>query len=341
MGQKKDVTLEDIARELGISIVSASNALKGKKGVREELRRQVSEKAEEMGYQLPQPSARRITKCYCIGVVIAERYVKEYPSFYMETYRQVAQLVTKQGSLTVLEIVDLDKELMQIPFQLFLDVQVQGIIFIGEMNMDFILSVKAAGAVPVVCIDFYSTEKGMDYLVTDSFGGMQLMTQRLVDAGHKDIGFVGNPHATNSIMDRYMGYCKVLKLNGLTERRDRVLCDREINGYVIDFELPQELPTAFVCNCDKSAYVLIEKLNRLGLRVPEDISVVGFDGFDSSAGRRPEGLELTTYESDQKAMAQIGVNTLMKRIEKNTKPENIRTVEGRVREGNTVGRCTR
>lgn len=336
MGQKKDVKLEDIAEELGVSIVSVSNALNGRKGVGAKLRERVLQKAEELGYQSPQSGERRAVKSYRVGVIIAERYVREYPSFYMEVYKEVAQAVTKQGSLVVLEIVDIEKEKMEYTFELFRNAEVQGIILIGEMNPEFIDRIRKKCRIPMVCVDFYSVAKGMDYIVTDSFRGTSALTQMLIDAGHTEIGFIGTPRATNSIMDRYMGYCRTLEENGLEEKKEWLVFDREEDGYgyIFDLELPETLPTAFVCNCDKVAYQLIDKLEKKGIHVPKDISVVG---FDHSYPPGSEGMELTTYESDERAMAQISVNTLMKRIEGRGKPEGVRTVEGGVVEGDSIG----
>ena len=335
MGQKKDVKLEDIAYELGVSIVSVSNALKGKKGVGEKLRRKILDKAEEMGYTITLDAEKKKEATYRIGVIIAERYVKEYPSFYMDIYKEIAQAVTRQGSFVVLEIVDMEKEKLNYSFSFFRDAKVQGIILVGEMNPGFIKRVKLQNSVPIVCVDFYSVEQNMDYIVTDSFRGMEAVTQRLIDAGHDDIGFIGTPGATNSIMDRYMGYCKAMAVNGKEEKPDRVIFDRNEDGYDywINFELPKNLPTAFVCNCDKTAFCLIDKLKERGIRVPEDISVVGFDHSYTDVNNT---LELCTYENDEKAMAQISVNTLIKRINGKGMPEGVRIVEGRVVEGNTV-----
>lgn len=340
MGQKKDVKLEDIARELGISIVSVSNALKGKKGVGDELRRRVLNKAEELGYQKTQVPAKKDTKSYNIGIIIAERYVKMYPSFYMDIYRQAAQEAARQGSLAVLEIVNAEKEKINDSVRLFSSIDIQGILIIGEMNPVFIRDVKEKNSVPVVCVDFYGEEKGMDYIVTDSFHGMQMVTQRLIDAGHRDMAFIGTPGATNSIMDRWLGYCKALKINHIPMRRDRLIFDRGEEGYdfVLDFELPEDLPTAFVCNCDKTAYILLDKLRQRGLRVPQDISVAGFDHSVPSSSEEPC---LTTYESDEKVLAQISVNTLLKRMKGKGDAEGIRIVEGFVIDGDTVAQPKR
>ena len=334
MAQKKEVKLEDIAEELGVSIVSVSNALKGKKGVSEKLRLKVLEKAEEFGYQMKSTEISEYKKSYRIGVIVAERYIKEFPSFYMDIYKRIAQETTKRGSFTILEIVNEEKEHMVETVSLFSEVELQGMIIIGELNPIYIRKAIEYCRVPVVCVDYYGTEKEVDYIVSDSYGGMQTVTQYLIDQGHKEIAFIGTIEATNSIMDRYQGYCKAMTKNRLPERKDWVIPDRSTDGYQIEFELPEELPTAFVCNCDRVAYMLIEKLRTQGYEVPEDISVVGFDhyGYENQ-----QQVKLVTYENDEKAMAQISVNTLIKKIEGKRKNGKIRIVEGKLIEGNTVG----
>ena len=336
MAQKKEVKLENIAKELGISIVSVSNALKGKKGVSEQLRLKVMEKAEQLGYQVKLAEHVEEKKSYRIGVIVAERYIKEFPSFYMDIYKRIAQEATKRGSFTILEIINEEKERMEQEVSVFSDIEIQGMIIIGELNPAYIKEAIAFCQVPVVCVDYYGTEKEVDYIVSDSYGGMQAVTQYLIDHGHKEIVFLGTIEATNSIMDRYQGYCKGMTKNRFPERKDWVISDRSKDGYgyQIDFELPKELPTAFVCNCDRTAYLLIEKLEQRGYRVPEDISVVGFDhyGYQSQ-----EKIKLVTYENDEKAIAQISVNTLMKKMVGKRKCGEIRIVEGKLIEGNTVG----
>lgn len=339
MGQIKKVKMEDIAKELGVSIVTVSNALKGKKGVGEGLRAKIVEKAEEMGYQMKTPASaiESTQKNYQIGIIIAERYVKEYPSFYMEIYKRVAQAAMRQNCLTALEIVETEAEKKNKSSSLFQSMEIEGLLIIGEMQSEYIKKLHGEITIPMVCVDFYDIDMDMDYIVTDGFHGMQLVTQKLIDAGHRDIGFVGTPRSTNSIMDRYMGYCKALQMNGLQERADRIFFDRQEDGFgcIQDFELPDEIPAAFACNCDRTAAFLIEKLEKRGLKIPEDVSVVGFDHYCS---KLPSGLELVTYESDVRALAQISVNTLVKRMEGKMEPAGVRIVEGKVIEGNTVKR---
>ena len=330
----KKVTLQMVADHAGVSVVTVSNVLTGKKGASETVRNQILSIAQEMGYKGRSEKKSRESKAYRIGVMIAERYVKEYPSFYMDIYKKVAQEASKHSCLTILRVVGEEEERLEQEPMTFGYAGIQGIMMIGEMNPDFVAAVREKECSSLVCVDFYDVDKDMDFIVTDNYGRTQEMTRRLIEWGHRDIVFVGTPQATNSIMDRYMGYCKALFVNGIPN--PRVICDRKKNQYwtMLDFELPDPLPTAFVCNCESSAHVLLKKLRGAGYRVPEDVSIVSFDRFQQE---EDEGLDFTTYEADEEAMAEISIKTLMKRIEGKGKPDGIHMVEGRVREGNSAG----
>lgn len=327
MGRKKEVKLEDIAQELGVSIVSVSNAIKGRKGVREELRREILQKAQEMGYEAPRPNVGK-GKSSRIGVVMTEHNMKEYPSFYMDVYQQTVQEAIRQNYLTVLEIVDPGKENLEMGFDLFKDLDIEGIFVIGEISRAFVRLIKEASKVPVVCIGTYCLEADMDYIVTDDFHGGQHITQRLIDAGHKDIMFVGTSAASTVISDRYMGYCKALMANGLEELRG-IFAENGSTG----LEIPVVLPDAFVCGSGESAYVLLDKLAERDVKIPEDVSVAGCDCACLKVTRR---LLLENFEGDKNALAKIGVNTLKERISGVGKPEGIRVVSGNIEAGNTV-----
>lgn len=334
MERRKTVRLEHIAAEVGVSIVTVSNALKGKKGVSDEMRKKIQETAARMGYQTAESETKK-KKSYIIGVMVAERYVKEFPSFYMDVYKRVAQEATKRGSMTILEVVDENRERMVHGFSIFNGTEIAGIIIIGEMNRAYIMEVRNHYSVPIVCVDYYDALEGMDYIVTDSYGGMEQMTEILLNAGLKNLMFVGTPEATGSIADRYLGFCKAFEKRQIKLKKNHILYDRKKDqyNYKINVELPAELPEGFVCNCDKTAKILLGKLLEKNVRIPEDVSVVSFDHYYSQSN---DGVELTTYENDEKIIAQISVSTLMKRIESRKKPAGVRIVEGKIVYGNTV-----
>ena len=333
MGKK--VTLQMIAQRAGVSVVTVSNVLSGKKGASDHVRNLIFALAEETGYQKSSLKDREKERTYRFGVLIAERYVKEYPSFYMHIYKEIAKEAAKRNSLTILEVINEDREYSENQAYKFADLEIDGLLIIGEMSSLFVDMVRKSAQVPIVGVDFYDVDMDMDFIITDSFRGMQKATERLIQFGHRDITFVGTPKATNSIMDRYMGYCKALLLNQIDNTS--LICDRSMGekGSVIEFDLPLKLPTAFVCNCERTTGVLIEKLRERGLRIPRDVSIVAFDRF---LDEYPDEMEVTTYEIDENALARISVTTLLKRISGKGKPAGITVVNGILKEGNTIKR---
>lgn len=334
MGRKKEVKLEDISNKLGVSIVTVSNALKGKKGVSDTMRAKILKAAQSMGYQIQKEEQQQSKTSYMIGIIVAEKYVKEFPSFYMDIYKYIAQEATKRGSLTVLEIIDESKEKQYQNINIFLNVNVNGIIIIGQLDKNYIHAVKCNYKVPVVCVDYYDTEEGIDYIITDGYGGTEKIVNMLIQCGYRCFQFVGTPQATHNIMDRYMGYCKALEKHNLQSQQKNLLYDRDytVSDYRLDVEVPDKLPEVFVCNCDKTAKILAEKLARKSINIPKDVAITGFDNFHPQLYN---GLYLTTYENDEKIIARISVSTMLKRLS-GKEAGGIRIVEGRIIEGDTV-----
>lgn len=335
MGQRKKIKLEDIAEQLGVSIVTVSNALKDKNGVSDSLRKKIKDTADEMGYKTTVREKCANSESYMIGVLVAERYVKEFPSFYMEVYKKIVKEISKKGGFTALEVVTYEKENLEQDFLIPLDGKVQGLIIIGELQERYIRKIRETYKAPIVCVDYYDIYEDMDYIVTDSFAGMEQMTRLLLKQGYRDLRFVGTLNATKNITDRYLGFCKAMKRIGIEVNKEDIIQDRNFCGddYHLQIKLPEEIPEAFVCNCDRTANLLIEKLKKKGIRVPEDVAVVGFDQYYS---QMQDGMELTTYKNDINVLAHISVKTLLKRIEEKSKPEGVKVITGYMIKGNTI-----
>lgn len=329
MDRRKEVTLEHIAAEVGASIVTVSNALKGKKGVSEELRRTICETAGRLGYRTGEKAGK---KSYHIGVAVAECYVKEFPSFYMEIYQRAAQELTMRGSMAFLKVIseELGENMMFFP-----GVEIDGILLIGEMSKGYAADLKKIYQVPVVCLGSYDISEEIDYVAVDYFGGMEQITELLLDAGHRDLFYVGTPESGGNAMDRYLGYCKALEKRGLAAGEDRILRQfRPRDGRSTEeVHLPAALPDAFVCESAQCAALLMEILQEQGVHVPEDVSVAGVGRCFVS----PHSVwKLTTYDNDEKVIAHIGVSILVKRLEGHQKMMGVRVVEGKIVQGSTV-----
>ena len=149
--------------------------------------------------------------------------------------------------------------------------------------------------------------------------------------GHRKIAYVGTLLATESITDRYFGYRKALLEHGLEFREEWLIDDRYIETGKIDvvnmLKLPKDMPTAFVCNCDLTASMLIKKLEEEGYRIPQDISVVGFDNYLYPG---LSDVKITTYEVDIKEMARRAIHNIVKKISNESYKPGVTVVEGRL-----------
>lgn len=276
---KKTITMRDIADKLGISNVTVSNALSDKAGVSADLRRKIKETAVEMGYKFStSPKTNGIDRFKNIGVIIPERFIGPYGSFYWSLYNAVIQELMIYNCYSILEILKANDERNNDIPKIIADGRVSGLIVIGQVSNQYAKMLSGI-TIPLVFLDFYVKDVDVDCVLHDSYFGMYRLTDYLISCGHKDIGFVGTVNATSSIQDRYMGFLKALMENGIASNSKWQIDDRDENGEYIDFVLPKPMPTAFICNCDEVAYNFIRFLKKKGYRVPEDISVAGYDNY--------------------------------------------------------------
>lgn len=328
----KAVKLADIAERVGVSSVTVSKALSGQKGVSEELREKIKKLAEEMGYRPPSAVRReRGQKGYNIGVLIAERYFAKYDSFYWQLYQQVAMKAAPEECFTLMEIVGERMELLNEMPKLIAEHKADGIIIIGRLADSYLDFLKQNVQIPIIYLDFCDEKAESDAVVSDSYYGAYRMTNYLFEMGHERIAYVGTLLSTGSITDRYMGYCRALMEHGIPLRRDWVIPDRDLETgklYLADcIQLPEDMPTAFFCNCDLTASILIRRLQDAGCRVPEDISVAGYDNYLYPGLC---GVALTTYEVDMKEMAHRAVHILIRKMSGEACRQGVSIVEGRL-----------
>lgn len=333
----KAVKLADIAEKVGVSVVTVSKALSGQKGVSEEMRAKIKELADTMGYMPIHAQQGRKEKSYTIGVITFARYFTKFASFYWKMYQELAMRAVKRNCFSMLDIVTNDDEANLVPSKLIDEARADGIVIIGRPERDYLKMLYQNKKLPMIFMDFYDQVGTVDSVISAGFYGMYHMTNYLVRNGHTRIGFVGTLMYTESITDRYFGYCKSLLENGLERREDWVIKDREysdgIMGMDYMYTLPNDMPTAFACNNDVAAYALIKQLEKKGYRVPEDISVVGYDDY-----LYPEfgDSQITTYSVDMGEMAKTVLGCIIRRIENLAVGTNLHVVNGSVIERNSV-----
>lgn len=326
----KTVKLADIAEKVGVSTVTVSKALSGQKGVSEEMREKIKQLADELGYRSPSENKRQTTeKQYNIGVIIQEVYLDKYDSFYLTMYQELNKRAVARGCFTLLESMSRESVLSNVMPLLVQEKKVDGLIVVGDMTQTYMEHLEEKAGIPVVCMDFYNDTINLDTVISNSFYGTYALTNYLFQMGHKKIAYVGTVGTTNSITDRYLGYAKSLLEHHIEVRKDYVIDDRDTKTGRMDldkyYQLPEDMPSAFVCNCDLAASYLIRKLRANGYRVPEDISVVGFDNY-LFPGLCDIGI--TTYEVNIGEMTRRVVHKIVRKIANENYTAGVFIVDG-------------
>ena len=319
----KNVTMRDIGRIAGVSAVTVSKALSGKPGMSDEMRRRILDIADEMHYQYPAADQLRLKSQLDIGILIPEPYFRP-ESFYAVLYKKLITCLSDNGHFGLLELVPGSDEAALARPRLLDTRHVDALILLGQPAKEYYRMIAGLGT-PVVFLDFYDEQGSADAVVGDNTYGGYRLTSHLIKNGHREIGFVGNIRATSSILDRYLGYYRAMLLHGLTLREDWIISDRDGRNHLIPLALPEKLPTAFVCNCDRIACALIEALQARGLSVPGDISVTGFDDF---TGEGRTSVPLSTFRLDLDGMVELAVKTAVERCSGARRPFGRTVVSG-------------
>lgn len=297
--------MQDIADELGVSKVTVSKALNGKDGVSDLLKERIMQTAAAKGYVLPSYGQR---KARTVGIIMSERFVKgDAGNLYMNIYGNIIHQLRQRSFSGVMFTPDsesLEKDAETLEKAGMFD----GLILLGLLEQDVRERMNRI-ALPKVFVDIYDKTYCSDSVVTENIYSAYELTKYLFQKGHRSIGFVGTPGSTTSISDRYLGYQRALMEKGIPLRADWIIPDREKDGAAIELQLPEEMPTAFMCNCDETAFRMVKTLRANQFSVPEDISIVGFDNDIYAKLCEPA---FTTVEVNAEEIAK----TAAKRLEK-------------------------
>ena len=268
------------------------------------MRENVLKTANDLGYNYI--SAKR----FMVGVLTSSIFLEKDESFYTKIYKTLTEDSNMYNLQLLLNVVsDSDQESLKLPYILESG-NVDALIIMGQLRREFVKYLIELD-IPILLMDFYYRGVKADSIISNNYQASYEITSHLIDYGHKNIGFLGNIKTTTSIQDRYLGYVKALLENNIELNSSYLMKDRDEEQNFIKIKFPNNLPTAYVCNNDHAAYMLIDELKKLGYKVPNDISVVGFDDLYYSDYSVPK---LTTVRVDRQDMAKMALRRILKRI---------------------------
>ena len=299
------------------------------------MRERIKRKAEDMGYRY-NSIAKNMKEGVSnnIGVLVSERFFSDN-TFYSDLYQRIVREFSKKNYSCILEIISRRDEKQKILPNMLVNNKIDGMVILGQMKSEYIDKILEVG-IPYIFLDFYDEHNAADSVVSDSVYGSYLLTNYLIKNGHRRIGFVGDIHATSSILDRYIGYYKALVQNNLELREEWIVSDRNEEGERVKMCTVEEMPDAFVCNCDETAYYFVNQLKEEGYRVPEDISVVGFDDYIYARLCEPM---LTTFRVDLETMSEVAVDAMIKKIRDERYQIGRKVISGELIIRNSVTQC--
>lgn len=306
INQPATITMKDIARELGISIATVSRALSDSPMISKKTREKVQKYAEEHNFR-PNILASQLRMAHpphikIIGVIVPE--ILHY--YFASIYAGIEEEAARRGYLCVVAKSNEDYEREVSICKRFFDTRVCGIIVSQTKNTTeyshFQRFINAK--IPIVFYDRICTGIDASRVVIDDYNGAFNATNTLIETGCRKIAFYGTQPNLQISQNRYNGYADALQQAKIDVDPALVFdCDNaERAEQITEQVINENHPDAFICVNDLAAIATINVIKRMGLRIPEDISLIGFTNSTITQHINPA---LTVV--DQKGM-EIGRN---------------------------------
>ncbi|MCY9657554.1 LacI family DNA-binding transcriptional regulator [Paenibacillus chondroitinus] len=302
--------IKDVAQKAGVSVTTVSRVLNGEKYVKDDLKAKVKRAIDELGYA-PSHIARSLVrkKTNLIGVIVPD-LTSSFYSTILSSIEETASL--NDYNLLVCNIIeDTDKELKYL--NVFHEMRVDGIIIMHEKLSDEIRNFIHKLDIPIIFSSVRPVDHKFISVIIDDYEAAYDATKYLTELGHERIAFIGGDmRDVTSGQNRYVGY-----RNALKDQRVRIINDyirfgdyKTQSGYDMMKELLacEPRPTALFAVSDDMAVGAMNCIHDHQLKVPDDISIIGFDGSQLTELVRPR---LSSMEQPIQEMGKITVNTMI------------------------------
>ena len=326
MVQKPEITIHDIAQKLNISASTVSRALKDNPLISETTREKIKKAAIEMGYRPNVMAANlRTRRTNTIGVIVP--LINRH--FFSSVISGIEDVAYKQGfAVTISQSNDNQEKESTIAHTLFSN-RVDGLILsIGMETQSYDhLKLFSERNIPLVFFDRIVEEIPAHKIVIDDFGGAYRATQHLIEQDRKKVAHIGGPLNLQIYAKREAGYRQAISDAGLQINEDLILHNsltREDGLNAIKRILQtKERPDAIFCANDTTALSAIIHLKEKGIKIPENIAIVGFSNEPFSELVTPS---ISTIKQPGFEMGQKAAELLIKQIGSKVKPKNYQTI---------------
>jgi LacI family transcriptional regulator len=309
------VTMSDVARQAGVSLMTVSRVINNKEGVKSETRQDILKVISKLGYR-PSAIARSLAtqETRTIGLVIPD----VSNPFFADITRGVERLAYSEGYHVFLCNTEEDPLRELAVIQSLEEKCVDGLILCSSRLDDEKLVDLLARLPPVVLINrclSQNNENILNSVIIDDHQSGWLATQHLIQRGHQQIGFLAGPLASYSGLGRHQGYLAALQDAGISFEPGWVSnCQPSVEGgYEMTRQLLAKCPhlTALFCFNDLVAIGAIQACEEIKRRVPEDLAIVGHDDIPLAALVSPA---LTTCRVPRHELGTRAVNALLERL---------------------------
>ena len=304
------VNISDIADVVGVSKMTVSRALNNKPRVSAETRARVLKVAEELNYipnNLATSFAMQETKM--LGVIVTNNANPYYASM----IRGIEDTASAKGYTVVLCNTDEDADKEVRCLRLLKERRADGLILMPtQKSTDEILALKKEN-IPFVLINRHFPEIKTDYVLSDNIRGSYLAVTHLIQLGHRRIAYIGGPEEISTAKERLIGYKHALRQKGIKFDAELLVTSElkpeNMAGLVSKLFMLEQRPTAIFVYNDFLAISVLTTLKARGLRIPDDIAIVGYDDIEVAPI-----LELTTISQPRYELGKRATQVLLERI---------------------------
>jgi LacI family transcriptional regulator len=282
-----NVTIKDVAKKAGVSIATVSFIINESKPTSEETRRKVLKAIKSLDYHPSRPARQLVSKkTGNIGFILTDDHFLRTEPFYTRIFLGT-EFEARDGHYYILltTVKSNFNELDPLP-RFALNKSVDGIIVAGKIPTNLLEKLSLLN-LPIVFVDFVPPENSYPLVLIDNVHGAILATNHLIQLGHKKIAFIGADIEHPSLNDRLIGYKQALEKAAIPIDdnliiTDTVYPDRQ-NGYKSAqklFEKNRDVTAIFSCN-DAMALGVMHYLKDNGYKIPEEVSLIGFDDVEA------------------------------------------------------------